>query len=136
MSMSCSICAPREDSVSTADTIRVRDHKHFTSSTSHFTSPTSRLTSTTPRCTSTTSHLTSWTSLNTCCTAKLALSEPDRTSVQRDAGDPTMGPHTVFDLSGGLQNLSYRHLNFFLDQAIESLESVLNIRPAQQFPAE
>jgi hypothetical protein len=61
----------------------------------------------------------------------LALSAPERTSVQCGAGDWMMAPRTIFHLGGGLQNLSYRHLNFFLYQAVESLESVLNIRPAQ-----
>jgi hypothetical protein len=30
-------------------------------------------------------------------------------------------PRTIFDLSGGLQNMYYRHVNFLLDQTIDSL---------------
>jgi hypothetical protein len=110
---------------------RVRDHEHFTSSTSHLTPPTSRLTSTTSRLTSTTSHLTSSTLANTCRIVILASSEPEWTSVQCGVGEWTMGTHTSFGLSGGLQNLRYRHLDFLIYQAVESLESVLNIRPPQ-----
>ena len=37
----------------------------------------------------------------------------------------------IFDLRGGLQNLSYRHLNFLLYQEVEPLERVLNICPPE-----
>ena len=37
---------------------------------------------------------------------------------------------TIFELIDGLQNLSYRHPNFLLCEAIQPLQGVLNIRPS------
>ena len=87
------LCPWAEDSVSTTDAVRVGDHKHFTSSI----------------------FFDIWH------TATLVLSAPKRTSAQSDVDDGPIGPRTILDISGGLQNLSYRHLNFLLYQAIEPL---------------
>ena len=97
------MCPWEESSVSTTDAIRVGDHKHFTSSTLLFTSTTSCLTSTTSR-------LTSPMSTDICCIATLVFLAPRRTKSQYDVDDQSIGLRTIFDLSGGLQNLSYRHL--------------------------
>ena len=113
------------------DARRIGDDEHFTSCTSFFILTTSCFTSTTSCFTSTTSRFTSPIVFDICCTARLVFSVPRRTSVQRDIGDQSITLHTIFDLRRNLQNLSHSHLKFFLYQAIEPFQCVLNICPPQ-----
>ena len=95
----------------TTETIEVKEHKHFISPTSSFIS---------------------FTVYAICCIALSTLTASKWSIVRRGVRDWSMWLRTLFELTRGLQDLSYCHLNLLPCQIIKPLEGVLNVRPPDQ----